>query len=90
MPSFVWPTGDQWSMLVAVGVTTFLGQTFITLGLQRERAGRATAVGYLQIVFATLWGAAFFGDIPAATTVVGAGVIVTSTLLLARLRGAPK
>jgi drug/metabolite transporter (DMT)-like permease len=86
LPSFVWPHGAEWLVLLAVGLTTFGGQVFLTLGLQRERAGRATTVGYLQIVFATLWGALVFGDRPGLATAVGAGIIVASTLVLARVR----
>jgi drug/metabolite transporter (DMT)-like permease len=88
IPGFVMPRGAEWPMLLAVGVTTLGGQIFLTLGLQRERAGRATTVGYVQIVFATLWGALVFGDVPRATTLVGAAVIIASTVLLARRRGA--
>lgn len=43
----------------------------------------------MQIVFATVWGALVFGDVPMATTLVGAAVIVACTLLLSRLRSAP-
>jgi drug/metabolite transporter (DMT)-like permease len=83
---FVTPRGWEWITLLAVGVTTHLGQLSLTRGLQRERAGRATAVGVLQIVFAAFWGLAFFGEIPDAWTVGGAGLIVLSTLAIARLR----
>lgn len=86
LPGFVWPRGVEWLVLLAVGLSTFGGQVFLTLGLQRELAGRATAMGYLQIVFATLWGALVFGERPGLSTAVGAGVIVVSTLLLARGR----
>jgi drug/metabolite transporter (DMT)-like permease len=86
LPAFVWPRGSEWPLLLAVGVTTLFGQIFLTLGLQRERAGRATAVGYVQIVFASLWGAVVFGDVPGVSTLAGAAVIVASTVLLARER----
>jgi drug/metabolite transporter (DMT)-like permease len=86
LPDVVWPRGEEWLVLLAVGVTTFLGQVFLTLGLQRERAARATAMGYLQIVFATLWGALFFAVTPGSTTILGAIVIVGAALLLGRLR----
>lgn len=89
LPSFVWPQGREWPLLLAVGATTLFGQVFLTLGLQRERAGRATAVGYVQIVFASLWGAVFFADLPGAATLLGAAIIVASTVLLARLRDLP-
>ena len=88
-PVFVRPRGSEWLVLLGVGVATFLGQLFMTLGLQRERAARATAVGYLQIVFAAAWGVLVFGEVPRLTTAAGAVVIVGSTLLLARLREHP-
>jgi hypothetical protein len=51
-------------------------------GLQKEPAARATAVSYLQSVFASLWGALVLGEIPEALTLAGATLIVSSTLLL--------
>jgi drug/metabolite transporter (DMT)-like permease len=89
LPSFVMPQGGEWAVLAGVGVSTFFGQLFLTLGLQRERAGRATTAGYLQIVFATLWGALVFGQVPGPVTLLGAAIIIGCTLLLARLREAP-
>lgn len=72
-------------VLLGVGVTTHLGQWFVTWGFRLERAGRASAVGYLQIVFAAVWGWVLFHETPDVWTWVGAGVIVTSTLLLVRV-----
>ena len=84
LPGAIWPTPLEWLVLLGVGVTTQVGQVCITRGLHLERAGRATAVGYLQIVFAALWGALFFAELPDAGTVIGAVLIVGSTLGLAR------
>lgn len=83
-PSAVWPTSGEWAALLGVGVSTQLGQVALTRGLQLERAGRAMAVGYLQIVFAALWGILFFAEIPRPIGVVGALVIMLSTLGVAR------
>jgi drug/metabolite transporter (DMT)-like permease len=82
-----WPTPPEWGVLLGVGVTTQVAQVYMTRGLQLERAGRATAVGYLQIVFAAAWGALFFGEVPDAWSVAGAAVIVGSTLALMRTGG---
>ena len=84
LPGAIVPTPTEWLVLLGVGVTTQLGQVAITRGLHLERAGRATATGYLQIVFAALWGALFFAELPDAGTVAGALLIVGSTLALAR------
>ncbi len=78
----VWPTPLEWLVLAGVGVTTQIAQVYMTRGLQMEAAGRATAVGYLQIVFAALWGAVFFGELPDGWSVLGVLLIVGSTLAL--------
>jgi drug/metabolite transporter (DMT)-like permease len=79
------PTPALLLVLLGVGVTTHLGQTFATWGFRLERAGRASAVGYLQIVFAAGWGWALFHEAPDVGTWAGAVVIVGSTLALIRL-----
>lgn len=77
-----WPTV---LVLLGVGVATHLGQVFVTWGFRLERAGRASAVGYLQIVFAAGWGWLLFADVPDGWTWLGAAIIVGSTLVLIRL-----
>jgi drug/metabolite transporter (DMT)-like permease len=88
IPVYVHPAGSEWLVLLGVGVTTQLGQVCLTHGLKRERAGRAMNVGYLQIVFATLWGVIIFAEIPDRWTLAGALVIVATTWLLVRARPA--
>jgi drug/metabolite transporter (DMT)-like permease len=78
----VWPTPLEWLVLAGVGVATQIAQVYMTRGLQMERAGRATAVGYLQIVFAALWGALFFGEFPDGWSILGVLLIVGSMLAL--------
>jgi drug/metabolite transporter (DMT)-like permease len=75
----------QVGLLACVGLATHLGQVCLTWGLRLERAGRASAVGYLQIVFAALWGWLLFTEVPDIWTWVGAAVIVACTLTLVRL-----
>ena len=82
------PTFTVLLVLLGVGVSTYLGQIFITLGYRQERAARASSVGYLQILFAAGWGWLLFDDVPDVWTWVGAGVIVVSTLILVRMHPA--
>ncbi|TVR65743.1 MAG: DMT family transporter [Gemmatimonadales bacterium] len=83
---FVLPRGTDWLLLLGVGVTTHLGQLFLTLGLREERAGKAMAVAYLQIVFAGVWGLILFSEVPDVWTGVGALVIVLATWWVGRER----
>jgi drug/metabolite transporter (DMT)-like permease len=79
----VWPTPTEWLLLAGVGVTALVGQLYLTRGLRREEAGRATFVGYLQIVFAAVWGMVFFTEYPDAWSVGGAVLILGSVLAVA-------
>jgi drug/metabolite transporter (DMT)-like permease len=80
LASWVWPTPTEWLLLVGIGVATQLGQVFLTMGLMIERAGRATAVGYVQICFAVVWQLVIFGQMPGLGTLLGAALIIAGTL----------
>ena len=83
-PVAVWPTASEWLLLIGIGVLTQIAQVFLTNGLHKEQAGRATSVSYLQILFAALWGMSFFGEIPDLLSVVGALLVVSGIVLTAR------
>jgi drug/metabolite transporter (DMT)-like permease len=80
----VWPMGLEWLFLLGVGVAAQVGQVALTRGMQHEPAGRATALSYLQVVFAAVWGAAFFGELPDAATAIGAGFILVGAFAAGR------
>lgn len=90
LPVWTSPTPPEWAALAGIGVTTQIAQVYMTRGLQLEPAGRATAVGYLQIVFAATWGAIIFAEWPDRWSIAGALVILGSTLLLVRSRRSPR
>ncbi|MBM3973169.1 MAG: DMT family transporter [Planctomycetes bacterium] len=81
---WVWPDARGWALLVGIGVVTQLAQLALTRGLARQEAGRATAIGYLQVAFATLFGAIVFGALPTAERWAGMALIVTSLWFAAR------
>lgn len=83
-PVLVWPSPVEWLLLLGVGVSTQIAQVMMTHGLKRERAGRAMAVAYLQIVFAALWGMLVFDEIPDAWIVSGALLVMGGTWLAGR------
>lgn len=85
--AWVAPTAAEWLALLGVGVSTQAAQVCLTRGLALERAGRATAVGYLQVALAVGWGALWFGEWPAPSTLAGAALIVAGTALIAATAG---
>ena len=84
--AWVWPTATGWLLLLGIGVTVQVAQILLTRGLALVPAGRGTTIGYVQIVFAALWGLLLFGETPSGWTLAGAGLIVVSTASLLRRR----
>ena len=84
LAQWVWPDARGWALLVGIGVVTQLAQLALTRGLARQEAGRATAIGYLQVAFATLFGALCFGVWPTPASWAGMGLIVAGLCCAAR------
>jgi drug/metabolite transporter (DMT)-like permease len=77
------PTALEWLVLCGVGVTTQIAQVYLTRGLQAETTVRATTTGYLQVVFAALWGALLLGEALTIWTAAGAILIVGGAIVMA-------
>lgn len=75
MAQWVWPDALGWLCLVGVGCATQFAQLAMTKGLALLPAGRATAIGYLQVVFALLFGVLVFGDRPDGWSWLGIAVV---------------
>ena len=73
---FVMPQGITWLYLLAIGVTTQVGQVALTKAMQTETASRATSFAYLQVVFAIILGVLFYREIPSISTLIGASLII--------------
>ncbi|PCJ13637.1 MAG: EamA family transporter [Gammaproteobacteria bacterium] len=73
---FVMPEGITWLYLLAIGVTTQVGQVALTKAMQTETASRATSFAYLQVVFAMILGIIFYQEFPNLGTLIGAGLII--------------
>ncbi|KAI0776960.1 DUF6-domain-containing protein [Trametes elegans] len=78
------PTRWDWLvMLVLIGIFGFIAQVLLTMGLQREAAGRGTMAIYIQIVFATIFERVVFHTSPPFLSVIGTLIILTSAIYVA-------
>ncbi|KZM24129.1 membrane protein [Ascochyta rabiei] len=74
---FVMPaSAGQWALIAVIGLTGFLLQFLLTEGLQREKAGRATNLMYLQLVFALVIERVIWGTTPPLESLGGAVLII--------------
>ena len=77
----VMPTAAELLWLGGVGLFTLLGQISLTRGLAGLPAARATAISYVQVVFAAFWGWALFAETLEGLTMLGAAMVFLATLL---------
>lgn len=78
---FILPIGSDWLLLLAIGVFTQIGQIGLTRGVALESAAKATALSYVQVVFAAILGIAVLGESPAIATLIGAALILSGALI---------
>jgi branched-chain amino acid transport system substrate-binding protein len=62
-------------------IYTQLGQVYLTRSLTALPAARATAISYVQVLFAGGWGWLLFGESIDSWTIAGAGLVLAATLV---------
>lgn len=75
------PTPADWGWLVFIAAAGQLGQLFLTRGLARVPAGRATLANPLTIAFGAVLGWIAFGEPLTLATLAGGAAIVAAVLL---------
>ena len=75
-------TGEQWLLLLAIGVTGTIGQVLLTLALRFGAVASVIVMDYSALFWATLYGALLFGALPTASTLLGAPLIIAAGLII--------
>lgn len=81
---FVWvtPTPEHWAIMIAVGFLSFTGHYASAKAFSEAPAATVTPFNYSALIWAALFGFIVFGDLPDFWTVVGAAIIVSSSLYI--------
>lgn len=78
----VWPTVHEAGWIFALGGVGATGQFLWFEGVRRAQASLLAPLEYTLLAYAIFWGWLFFGDLPSPRTLVGAGVILASGLMM--------
>ena len=78
----VWPTTRQTLLIASVGLIGSLGQFMWFEGVRRAQASLLAPLEYSLLAYAIVWGWIFFGDLPSPRTLVGAGIVLSSGILV--------
>lgn len=64
--------------LFGSGLFAFVGQVFLTMGFQQSKAGIASVMRYLDVVFVLIWDIVLLGEHVNMYSVIGAAIIIAS------------
>lgn len=86
---FVWqaPTTQQWAALAGIGFMMACAQACFIQAMRRAEASFVVPFSYATLIFASLYDAVIFGNIPDAVSLTGAGIIIAGAALLAWREG---
>ena len=79
---FIMPTATEWEWIIYMGLVATIGHIFIVLAATNAPASVLAPFQYIEIVSTVFLGYMVFGDIPAASTVIGVSIIVVSGVYL--------
>jgi len=79
---FSWPTHEQLSWVVYMGIAATIGHIFIVWAAGNAPASVLAPFQYVEIVTTTILGYLVFNDLPAASTILGSSIIIGSGIYL--------
>ena len=80
---FVMPQGDEWLMVLAVGIFATISQILMTKAYEYTKAGIVGTISYSNIIFALIIGVVLGDPIPDIWTILGIALVITAGLLVA-------
>ncbi len=79
------PMLNEWSFLIAAGITGTLAQVFISQAYGLDDASRLAPLSYISVVFSFIIGIIFWNEIPTVLSVIGTGIVIYGCIRIARL-----
>lgn len=73
-----WPDPTTLALMALTGPIAVGGTIFLTKAYREAPPGAVTTIEYTMLLWAALWGFAFFAEVPDVATIVGAVLIVAS------------
>lgn len=76
-------TTEQWTLLLALGLSGLLGQLFLTMALRYGQVASVIVMDYSSLIWAAVLGFYLFDNLPPASTWFGAPLIIGAGILIA-------
>ncbi|WEK05568.1 MAG: DMT family transporter [Candidatus Devosia phytovorans] len=80
IPVFVWPSWEQMAIFLAIGILGGTGGLLLIGATKRSPASLVAPVQYSQLIWAIVFGAAFFGEFPDYVAIIGLVIVLAAGL----------
>jgi drug/metabolite transporter (DMT)-like permease len=81
---WVWPTATEWWLLATIGIFGSVAQFLFTRGCQIGEASALAPLEFSRLLIAAVVGYFVFLEVPSLTTLIGATIIIGSTVYTVR------
>lgn len=75
-------TLKQWLLFLGLGVSGFCMQFLLTEGIMREKASRASAMLYVQVIYSIFWEVVIWGHLPGFSSICGIVIILGAAFIV--------
>lgn len=93
VPTFLWwqwPSQEEWVLLVVIGIVGTLGQYLFTLAFRVAEASALAPLEFTRLLIAIILGFLVFSEIPEMSTMLGAVIVMGSTIYTVRRNSRPE
>lgn len=77
-----WPTPVDLTLLCLMGVIATVNQACYIKGMQAADASAMAPIDYIRLIFSAAAGFFLFNEVPQGLTLIGAGIVIASTLYI--------
>lgn len=75
------PVGNEWLLLLGLGVVGFIGQLFMTKSFQIASTNQVAPLKYLEVIFTVIIGVLWFLEVYTLWSVLGIALVITGLVL---------
>lgn len=93
VPTFLWwqwPSQEEWVLLAVIGIVGTLGQYLFTLAFRVAEASALAPLEFTRLLIAIILGFLVFSEIPEMSTMLGAVIVMGSTIYTVRRNSRPE
>ena len=79
---WVWPSPQEWALLLTAGVVGGIGQALLTTAYKYADASTIAPFDYTSMLFAITFGYVFFAELPTVQTLIGAVIVICAGAII--------